>query len=279
LLEKVNEYKYLSLIFNSNGKLNNASQNLVKKGRKAYFGFRSKIQFGNNLSVKNWLNLYDSIISPIVTYGSEIWISDFDIKLLNNIHVLPFEKAQNMMMKNILGVHGKTSNLALHAELGLFPLCFKAFKLMFRYYTRLIQLEENNDSKYDLLRSAFEENKQLFNHNNTSWVKSLFQMESLFNLPSLDISYSDLLEKIKLTYINKIMSQLSHIKNTEKGKLRFYSNVYTTFELQKYLTFGISKSFILFLSKIRLSAHSLAIETERYNKPFTPAKEILQILP
>jgi hypothetical protein len=50
-----------------------------------------------------------------------------------------------MMMKNILGVHGKTSKLALHAELGLFPLCFKAFKLMFRYYTRLIQLEEKND--------------------------------------------------------------------------------------------------------------------------------------
>jgi hypothetical protein len=35
----------------------------------------------------------------------------------------------------------------------------------------------------------------------------------------------------------------------------------TTFELQKYLTFGIGKSFTLFLSKIRLSAHSLAIET------------------
>ena len=137
LLEKENEYKYLGLIFNSNGKLNNASQNLTQKGRKAYFGLRSKIQFGNNLSVKNWLNLYDSIISPIMTYGSEIWISDFIIKL-DNIHVLPFEKAQTMMLKNILGVHGKTSNLVLHAELGLFPICFKAFKLMFRYYTRLI---------------------------------------------------------------------------------------------------------------------------------------------
>ena len=98
-------------------------------------------------------------------------------------------------------------------------------------------------------------------------------MKKLFNMPSLDISYSDFLEKIKLTYINKIMSQLSHIKNTEKGKLRFFSNVYTTFELQKYLTFGISKSFTLFLSKIRLSAHSLAIETGRYNKPFTAAEE------
>ena len=72
------------------------------------------------------------------------------------------------------------------------------------------------------------------------------------------------------------MSQLSHIKNTEKGKLRFFSiNVYTTFELQKYLTFGISKSFTLFFSEIRLSAHSLAIETGGYNKPFTPAEEIL----
>ena len=206
----------MGLIFNLNGKLNNASQNLAQKGRKASFGLRSKIQFGSNLSVKNWLNLYDSIISPIMTYGSEIWISDCNIKL-DNIHVLSFEKAQIMMMKNILGVHGKTSKLALHAELGLFPLCFKAFKLMFIYYTRLIQLEENNDSKYDLLRSAFEEDKQLFNHNNTSWVKPVFQMKNLFNLPSLDISFSDFLEKIKLTYTNKIMSQLSHIKNTEKG--------------------------------------------------------------
>ena len=55
LLEKVNEYKYLGLIFNSNGKLNNAFQNLTQKGRKAYFGLRSKIQFGNNLSVKKTL--------------------------------------------------------------------------------------------------------------------------------------------------------------------------------------------------------------------------------
>jgi len=86
-----------------------------------------------------------------MTYGSEIWISYFNINL-DNIHVLPFENVKNMMMKNIFGFHGKTSNLAVHAELGLFPLCFKAFKLMLRYYTRLIQLEENNHSKYDLLR-------------------------------------------------------------------------------------------------------------------------------
>ena len=57
-----------------------------------------------------------------MTYRSEIWISDFNIKL-DNIHVFAFW---------------------------------------------IIELEENNDSKYDLLQSAFEEGKQLFNRNNTS---------------------------------------------------------------------------------------------------------------
>ena len=74
-----------------------------------------------------------------MTYGSEIWISDLNIKL-DNIHVLPFEKAQNMMLKNILGVHGKTSNLALHAELGLFPLLFYWYMFINSFYKRYFKL-------------------------------------------------------------------------------------------------------------------------------------------
>jgi hypothetical protein len=56
----------------------------------------------------------------------------------------------------------------------------------------------------------------------------------------LSLFSSNCISKNKLTYTNKIINQLSHIKNTEKGTLRFFNNVYTTFELQKYLTFGIS---------------------------------------
>jgi hypothetical protein len=75
------------------------------------------------------------------------------------------------------------------------------------------------------------------------------------------------------TLLKDIYLYISSTCFNEKGKLRFFSNVYTTFELQKSQTFGISKSFTLFLSKIRLSAHSLAIEMGRYNKPFTPTEE------
>ena len=60
------------------------------------------------------------MITPILTYGSEIWIADHKINI-ENLHNLSFEKTQNMIMKQILGVH---------AELGLEPLCFKVLNLI-----------------------------------------------------------------------------------------------------------------------------------------------------
>ena len=43
------------------------------------------------------------MITPILTYGSEIWIADHKINI-ENLHNLSFEKTQNMIMKHILGV-------------------------------------------------------------------------------------------------------------------------------------------------------------------------------
>jgi hypothetical protein len=74
-------------------------------------------------------------------------------------------------------------------------------------------------------------------------------------------------------YSGKLMNQLIHIRNSETGKLRFFSKILATFELQKYLTFNINRYVRSFLTKLRLSAHSLAIETGRYCKPTIPANE------
>ena len=145
-LELVKEYKYLGLTVTCNGKLNYVTEILAQKARKAIFGLKANIPSIDSLSVQKWLKLYNSMLTPILTYGSEIWIADHKINI-ENLHNLSFEKTQNMIMKQILGVHvhGKTPNLAIHAELGLEPLCFKAFKLMFKYYNRLIKIEQSKD--------------------------------------------------------------------------------------------------------------------------------------
>jgi hypothetical protein len=74
-------------------------------------------------------------------------------------------------------------------------------------------------------------------------------------------------------YPGKLMNLLIHIRNSETGKLRFFSKILATFKLQKYLTFNINKYVRSFLTKLRLSAHNLAIETGRYCKPTIRANE------
>jgi hypothetical protein len=110
-LELVKEYTYLGLSVTCSGKLNYAAEILAQKARKAFFDLKANIQSSDSLSVQKWLKLYNSMITPILTYGSEIWIADHKINI-ETLHNLSNEKTQNMIMKQILGVHGKTSNLA-----------------------------------------------------------------------------------------------------------------------------------------------------------------------
>jgi hypothetical protein len=153
-LEIVNKYRYLGILFKNNGSLKHAGEHLANRARKAFYSLKSKLPHCDNFSPKTWLKLYESTILPIFTYGSEVWMTDFSMNL-DNFDKLPFEKVQNMIFKDILGVHGKASNIAVHTELGVYPACFKSYSLMFKYYKRLCKIECDTDCKNSLLRSAF----------------------------------------------------------------------------------------------------------------------------
>ena len=141
--------------------LNMLGENLAAKARKAYFALKRKLPFDSNLSPNLWLKLYNSIIVPILTYSSEIWISDFKTNH-NNFDKTPFEKNQNFILRNILGVHNKASNLATKLELGVLPIHVKIYQLAIKYYSRMNNLIKSNDNHNVLLRNAYLEDKQLY---------------------------------------------------------------------------------------------------------------------
>lgn len=49
----------------------------------------------------------------------EVWLSDFK-QNFEDFDKTNFEKPQNMILINLLGVHGKASNLAVLYEIGAF---------------------------------------------------------------------------------------------------------------------------------------------------------------
>jgi hypothetical protein len=111
------EYKYLGILFKNTGILKCASENLTDRACKAYYSLKSKIPESDKFSVKIWLKLYKSMILPILTYGSEVWLADYNLNF-DKLDILSFEKTQTMIFKNILGVHNKASNLTIYTELG-----------------------------------------------------------------------------------------------------------------------------------------------------------------
>ena len=88
---------------------------------KAVFSLKSKILYFDFSDMKLKLKLFDSLIRPIISYVSEIWISDFTQKELKSEN-LPFEKIHNRLCKYLLGVHKKSSNFASRGELGRLPI-------------------------------------------------------------------------------------------------------------------------------------------------------------
>jgi hypothetical protein len=83
---------------------------------------------------------------------------------------------------------------------------------MFKYYSRLVDIESNCDSKINLLRAAFFEDKNLYNNKHPSWVQTVFQLEKMLNVKFTDTSYFDFMQLIETLYENTLLCQLEHMK-------------------------------------------------------------------
>ena len=86
------------------------------------------------------------------------------------------------------------------------------------------------------------------------------QFQKLCKFEMMDVSFCNNKHYLR----NKVLDQLEHIKSSNEGKLRFYSNICSSLDLKDYLKFNLARSGISLLTKIRVNAHSLAIETGRY---------------
>jgi hypothetical protein len=138
-----------------------------------------------------------------------------------------------MILKNLLGVHGRSSNMAKRCELGACPVVLRCYKLMFNYFLRLSESGGLMDGIHNILRAAFAEDQLLLKKKENSWSKKMYKILDLFQLSSTINSKSSN-QIIEDFYKDKLKSELCRIKQNNSGKLRFYSKIFDDFELQRY---------------------------------------------
>lgn len=215
------------------------------------------------------LKMHDSVCKPIALYGSEIWGTSF-VNLAHNKLFLNWDsKLCNIptvkICKSVLELPRKANNVGALFECGQIPLTAFMYINMVRYWFRLRYMNPRR-----LVHRAFLEDQHL--GKNCPSISFYFSTKHVMNI--LNISehcsnrsdFSNVALKT-LLYMNfsSLYNSQSCDPNFRTRKLQTYLSMKRESSLPSYLSEVSNRSYRKALTYLRLSCHSLLIETGRYN--------------
>ena len=198
------------------------------------------------------LKTFETMVKPILLYSSELW--GYQMRD-DNIIESTFVK----FCKHILGVHRKTTNIAVRSELGVYPLKIDTKLNMLMYLTYL------REQKSHLLSASLIEMEKI----GSDWLKYEHyshhkhgRITEKTNVVSQEILKQQTRTKLQYQYMNNTWK----VSFEESSKVEFYREMKTDYEFEKYLSWVKNRRHKSALTKLRISAHRLHIETGRYKK-------------
>ena len=277
-LELVQDYTYLGIDISASGSFSKAISSLTDKANKAMHPLIDTIK-KFNLGVKMSMDLFSTLIKPILLYGSEVWtafsnhqlttISDTPNSLGRYLVSCQIEKTNLKFCKRILGVKRNCPSLAIYGELGNLPLLLPGLLRNIKFWHRLTTLHDNS-----LIHKAFKEELQAENPSN--WLQTvkitlgLLGLQRIFENPhrfSSDQVSRLCKENMKNYFLNlwKHEIEIAGPNSERNSKLRTYKIFGTNnLEIKKYLTAPLRFKDRQRLTKFRCSDHNLEIEVGRH---------------
>ena len=129
LIEIVDTYTYLGVEFHRNGRFKRGIKTLCDNAQKAMYALLRKAR-NLNLSLQSMLSLFDTLVVPILTYGSEVWGFE-NIELIERVHL--------KFLKLVSGLRNSTPSFMVYGELGRQPIYIKIYKRMITFWHKLTQ--------------------------------------------------------------------------------------------------------------------------------------------
>ena len=290
-IETVQNYKYLGIIFSSDGSFQQAKIHLEKKASRALFGMHSYIN-GYDLPIPTCLDLFDRLIKPIACYGVEVWFpsclnlqSVFKGKssIFDKCLDFPGSKLHMKFCKRLLKVHEKSVNFAVLGELGHIPPIISILTQLVNFWIHILH-SPTDSILYDAYICSYNiyyESSKYSSYNN-KWFQLIHYLARSFpylqsfweNHDSTLLNQrtvSRILNNFKFDLINAFESfwidEISRMSSENPGgRLHIFSNIKSIFETERYLTDIKNPLHRRIYSQFRISAHKLGIETGRYLK-------------
>ena len=258
-IETVTTFKYLGFVFSSTGTFSKGIDNTILSGQRAFYNLSSNLENFDSMFVNTQLSLFNSLVSPVLSYACEIW-GFAEAKKIETLHL--------RFLKKILRVRKTTPSCIVYKECNVYPLFLTRIFRVISFWLKIIKLEEHEPAKilYEasiLINDNIDvENKPL------SWA--LHVRKILYNNGFGYIwenQYAGINDSFLSLFKNRLIDSFWQNNNSEIDSLsknRLYRHLST--ENVTYL-YDMQNDFIrTSLTKLRLGSHILMVERGRWSK-------------
>ena len=133
------------------------------------------------------------------------------------------EKLHSMIIKRALGVKISTPNKIVLCEVGRLPLAFTKWKLIVKYWDRLLGMDENR-----LLYKAFQSSISLHSQGHTTWVTHFISNASKIGLNvhfSQQIPILHMMSKLQKEFLRSLEDTFSKTESSKLGTYQIFRSV------------------------------------------------------
>ena len=131
-IEIVGKFMYLGITFTTGGSFKETHRTLSSQALKAIFKLNQYLYNFTDLLHKHVLDLFDTLVRPILCYGAEVWVFS---KFHNQ------ERVHLQFCKKLLGVKRVTQNDFVYGELGRVSLQVTIHLSIIKYWLKILECE------------------------------------------------------------------------------------------------------------------------------------------
>ena len=253
VIEVVEDFNYLGVVFNHTGNFALNQQHLIGKALKALNLLLYKCkQFDLKPSVL--CQLFDSFVGSILGYAAEIW-GYTKSKDIERVHL--------KFCKRLLNVRINTCNSVVYGELGRCPLYINRYVRMIKYWLRIVQTDNI------LLKTIYNRSLLDTNRGPPNWVTNIkrildeYGMTCVFNDYRL-IDAAMFLREFKMRVIDSFKTEWFSSIN-KSTVLDMYCHFKSTICYENYLDI-IPRHLRFYFTRLRASIFPLRIQIGRYGR-------------
>ena len=255
-IDVVQDYTYLGIKMNFNGKYRKAMEKQISQAKRALFSLFSKAR-KLNLPPDIVCHLFDACILPILIYGCEVW---------GFSNLTQIERVHTFFCKTLLRLNASTANCMALGEVGRFKIETYVNQRILNYWTRLVTGKQDK-----IAVSIYKYAKAQFDKQN---LESKWMAKTRSILNNIGLSYiwhedTNQIDPVAFkTVINQkicdIESQNWNSDVQDSSHCRNYRLFKTNLRMETYLL-KLSPTHAVDLCRFRCQNHRLPITQGRYD--------------